>query len=275
MCRILVLAGKPRINTRYIDFINAFIRSSEYDHYLTMISRARKSHGDGWGLAGIGLIHDEPTILFHKDILPIYHSLSRDIINLFINRIKRYDEIYLILHARLSSIKEPYGMIYAHPYEARIGEKGFLWFIHNGGIDKIRIYREAGVETPYYYTDSWIASLYIARNLSRCIEKTVDIDNCIVEVYEKLVENVLSALNTGLLVYLENKPFLYASFYYKNFDELDSRKKDYYQLKTYSSKTLNLVVSSSIDYYIKHVKNIQQGIYKILPDKIIKIVNFT
>ncbi len=276
MCRILVIANRPRVDDKYVEFINAFIKASKNDVYLEKISRSgRKSHSDGWGLAGIGLVDVHPVILYYKTILPIYHSVSREILNLFNTRIKHYNELFLVLHVRLSSIKEPYGEKYVHPFEVKISKRGILWFIHNGEVDKTTLYREAGVESPYYYTDSWIAALYLAKYMEKCIARVDDVENCVVEAYNKLLEYVVTALNTGLLVFYDNQPFLYASFYHREYNKLEHERKIYYQLRMYRETETSVIASSTIDYYIGGMEEAEQGLYRVLPGKIIKIANFT
>ena len=274
MCRFMSLVSKPKLNDKYRELLDVFTKMSEYDVFLEKItSGRRKSHGDGWGLAGVGVIRDTPAILFHKSILPIYHSVSRDVLELFMNRIKRYETVYLVIHARLSSASEPYGERYTHPFEVEIGDSGnYLWLVHNGGVNKRELGKEIGLTNPYYYTDSWVTALYIARYLEKCVSSPDDIENCIVTAYTGITKYVVegSALNTGLLLFWNGKPYLYTTYYYREGGK-DGDRKEYYQLHMYIDEHNGVIASSTIRNYIDNVKPVDNGIYRVEVGKVIKI----
>jgi len=267
MCRILVYSGRTIVDP-IGKYIKAFIDASENDIYLEKISRF-KSHGDGWGIVALGITKGKTTVLYYKSILPIYHQISREIIDLFINRMSRIDEIYLLQHSRLSSVQEPYGEVFTHPFEIRVNKEITLWFIHNGGVDKYALSNEFENVNPILYTDSWIAAMYIGKVLGNCISGVNDVDKCVVEAYEGLRKHTLSALNTGLLILYRDKPFLYASFYHVNYDSLSIDHKNYYTLHYYQGENNALIVSSTVKHYVDvELKPLEQGLYRLEPGKI-------
>ncbi len=272
MCRILTLSAKPGSTKEYVEFIHKFIDASENDVYLQKIS-SRKSHGDGWGLAAIGLTDGEPVVIFHKTILPIYHDLSRDEIELFIERMNRYDQLYLLLHARLSSRREPYGERYTHPFEVLYDDLA-IWFIHNGGVDKKELGKTLGLN-PIYYTDSWIAAYYIAKYLRQCIVKPEDMDNCVVRAYDELLKYTLSALNTGLLLLYGNNIRLYTSYYLSPSKRGDENLINYYQLHYLKLRELASIGSSTLKHYIdKRLESLEMGLYRLEPGDIATLKNY-
>ncbi|MET1160664.1 MAG: hypothetical protein ABWW65_06860 [Thermoprotei archaeon] len=272
MCRILVSAYR-RDSSIYRDFIEYFIRASEKDVLLEKISRY-SSHGDGWGLAGIGLSSNKPVIFYQKSLLPVYHGISRDLLVNLISKTELYDETYLLIHSRLASKTEPLGEKYSHPYEERIGNKLILWFIHNGSVDKASLANTLGISDPWYYTDSWIATKYIAKNLETCITEK-NIDHCIVTIYENLRKYTRSALNTGLLILYDQKPYLYASHYYIKDIEEQLDRREYYSLYAYQDQDIALIASSTIKHYSDHsMYQLEQGIYRVEPGKITLIHSF-
>jgi len=271
MCRIMVSYIKPRENSEYLDLVKAFVSLSEHDVTLEKLSNGRfKSHSDGWGLAAIGLAGDKPVLMYHRYILPIYHDLSRYILNQYVERISRYDEAYLIIHSRLSSRGEPYGEKFNHPFEV-IGSKHMLWFIHNGGVDKYGLSKLVGVN-PILYTDSNIAAIYLSKNIDKCLDETTDVNACVEKAYIGLTKYISekSALNTGLLVLHNDKPYLYASFYmWRNMDEL---RTSYYQLMSIEKNGLLSIISSGLrSELVGEMKLIEEGLYRLGSNGIEKI----
>lgn len=277
MCRILVSSFSNQYFGLFREITYDFIRASERD---VLLEKARKissklSHGDGWGLVAIGLADTSPAILFHKTIIPIYHDLSREIIELFLNRIALYNDVKILLHTRLSSRREPYGEKYTHPFEVA-SDKIALWFIHNGGVDKKDISKELGLN-PYYYTDSWIGAIYISNYLNKCIVKESDIDNCVVEAYRNLVKYTLenSALNTGLLILYDEKPHLYTSFYVREYKDMDSNWREYYNMYSFVHGDFSVVSSSTTRFYSKRdFKSIEQGLFIVRNNGLVKLDSY-
>ncbi len=277
MCRILVFAGKHVQENEeiFINYLKTHVKASENDPFLNKItSGKKKSHGDGWGLTGIGYCEKNiPAILIYKTILPIYHDLSREVLELFINRMKKYGELYLILHSRVGSKKEPYGEKYTHPFEI-IGDEYVLWFIHNGDVDKKELALELGIN-PWLYTDSWIAAIYVSRRIKQCVSSEKDLDNCVYEAYNSLSKYIVSrsALNTGLLILYNNNPYLYSSYILGEEAREHEELVKYYQLYSCKNNEFNTIVSSTTAYYLgQDCIEIDQGVYKLSFEKLEKIL---
>ena len=276
MCRILVLSGRDK--SIYASVFSGFVEASKHDIYLKMLGRTHTSHSDGWGIVAVGLANSKPVVMKHKSLIPIYDDISKRVLELFENRLTRYDEAFLLLHSRLSSRKEPYGEEYTHPYEYT-GHNIASWFIHNGGIDKYELARILELN-PHLYTDSWTASIYISRLVDECVGEGIDIDRCVVEAYRELLKHTVSALNTGLLVLYNDGVYLYSTHYVcKDYLERAGRKEElerYYQLyKSISTETV-LVASSTQKHYMRNwnMKPVEPGIYRLEPGEIIKLDAF-
>uniref|UniRef100_A0A7C4D7T6 Glutamine amidotransferase type-2 domain-containing protein n=2 Tax=Staphylothermus marinus TaxID=2280 RepID=A0A7C4D7T6_STAMA len=274
MCRILISSFNTDKIDVFKDILNSFIKSSERDILLEKLSN-RSSHSDGWGLASIGLANNTPSILFHKTLLPIYHSQSRDIVELFIKRMELYDNIKVIVHSRLSSRREPYGERYSHPFEV-LENNLTIWFIHNGGVDKKELSKEIGIN-PYYYSDSWISAIYISKYLNKCVEKETDLDNCVIDSYRNLIKYTIenSALDTGLLLLYKDTPYLYTSFYVKGYMEMNDDRKEYYNMYKYVEEGFIAVSSSTVKYYSsRDFSLIEQGLYSIRNNNLVKLDSY-
>lgn len=274
MCRILVSSFSINYYELFREVLYYFKSSSENDVVLKKISSISK-HRDGWGLVAVGSADNYPAVLFHKTVLPIDHDLSRQVVELFLERLKMYDNVKILVHTRLSSRREPYGEKYTHPFEV-IGNKLTIWFIHNGGVDKKSLGKEIGVY-PYLYTDSWIAAMYVSKYLDKCVVNENDLDNCVTNTYRKLVEYTIdgSALNTGLLVLYGDKPYLYASFYVKKYDEMSIDRREYYNMYSYVEGEFTAVASSTIKYYSsRDFKPIKQGLFLIENSGLREIDNY-
>lgn len=271
MCRILSCIVKPK---NYPDLlkqlVKQFVKASSNDVYL----RGRR-HSDGWGYAGFGFLEQReiPVLMFYKTISPIDSSYSLEIIEALLSRASKFNTLYLILHSRLAGSIEPYGEIYAHPYV--VEEKRFnLWFIHNGGVDKFKLAENLGLN-PLLYTDSWLAALHLAKQISGCNEIN---DECVTSAYIELNKFVTkgSSLNTALMVLTERGASLYTT--YMPSDE--ALYDVYYKLYVYSDNDNVAVFSSTVAYYLEEnggfkgkVKPLEKGIYKLTEvEKTVKLV---
>ncbi len=276
MCRLVIAALRPSEALRELRILAmGLVEASAYDPYLEAVSRGRRaSHGDGWGLAAIGIARGRPVVLNHKSILPIYHEISRSVLELFMERLGMYDELYLAIHARASSRGEPYGAEYAHPYRVDT-EFGAIWLVHNGGVDKISIARELRL-SPWLYTDSQMLAIYIAKRLERCATKLEDLDSCVADIYRdaRRFLSTCSALHTGLLVLYQDTARLYASAYVAEWDRCDNERKLYYQLYSFTKPGIVTITSSTLTLYIGKAIELapfNHGIYRLEIGKTVKI----
>ncbi len=276
MCRLVIAALRPSEALRELRILTmGLVEASAYDPYLEAASKGKRvSHGDGWGLAAIGIARGRPVVLNHKSILPIYNEMSRSILELFMDRLGMYDELYLAIHARASSRGEPYGAEYAHPYRVDT-EFGAIWFVHNGGVDKVSIARELGL-SPWLYTDSQMLAIYIAKRLERCATKLDDLDSCVASIYRdaRRFLSTCSALHTGLLVLYQDAARLYASAYVAEWDKCNDEKKLYYQLYSFAKPSIVAMASSTLMLYVGkaiELAPVSHGVYRLEIDRIEKI----
>jgi len=214
MCRILTGWLKTGDFESLRIILDSFIKGSEHDGYLEKASGGRySSHDDGWGIAAVGLAGGKPSVVYHKMLNPIFDADSIKMINLIEARLKRYDEVAFIVHSRKSSRFEPYGGDYLHPF-IRLFENGAGWFAHNGGVDKVRIAGMLGVH-PWTRVDSELLAYYLMNSVEECLLEEKDVDRCVIKSYESSLDYVppCSGLNTGLLLLLGDKPYLYTTHF--------------------------------------------------------------
>ncbi len=268
MCRLVIAALRPSEALRELRIlVTGLIEASAYDPYLEAVTKGKRvSHGDGWGVAAIGIARGKPVVLHHKSILPIYHEMSRPIIELFMDRLGMYDELYLALHARASSTGEPYGAEYAHPYRVDT-QFGAIWLVHNGGVDKIAIAKELGL-TPWLYTDSQLLAMYIARKVESCAKKLDDLDSCVADAYRDARRFLpsCSALHTGLLVLYQDTVRLYVSAYVGDWDRCSDERKLYYRLYSLAKPSIAAIASSTLSLYIGkalELAHLEHGVYRL------------
>ncbi len=275
MCRLLALASTKLTEDTIRTLVEAFIESSRHDDYLKKITSDKVySHDDGWGLIALGLIDNKPTLAHHHSIEPIFEEYSKHILDLFIKRISRYDLLYLILHSRKSSRREPYGLEYTHPF-MRISERCAGWFAHNGGADKGELARVLGVN-PWLRVDSELLGHYVMNNVFNCVESGNNIDECVRATYNDAKKYVLegSALNTSLLLLVDSEIHLYVTHYTRNVTSSD--RKQYYAIVAYTEDGLSLAGSVTLaDYlppkYRDKIISLEPGIYRVEPSRVFKI----
>lgn len=276
MCRILVgLINREFAKTSLSSLIEDFIESSYKDPYLAKLTGGRReSHDDGWGIAVAGLRDNSLTVFHEKTALPIFSNTSRELLRVFVSKLSRYDEVYLLLHSRATGT-EPLGTSNAHPYEVDF-KLGKIWFIHNGSIDKLRASRDAGMD-PHLHVDSRIVAELLAKYLNTCVTKCEDLDACVSAAYEELYNKYAregDALITGLLSYCrEDDVRLYATSLVRGYEDLDDAGKAYYTVYVIWGNGFNIISSSTlVDYYVR-LSNFnklvqQQKVLKIERDSI-------
>lgn len=269
MCRILAARISRPSRDQISRIIGAFVQSNERDPYLERASGGRaSSHDDGWGIAAIGVMSEGGgkalAALHHKDVYPIFHERGREVLELLIPRLARYDELFFIVHGRKASRREPYGAEYAHPYIAMF-ERGAFWFIHNGGADKRALADKLGV-LPWLRVDSELLGYYIMNNVIECLQRGNSADECVSSAYilgKPYVANVGSAYNTALLGVIEDTAHLYVSHWVPG--SLSPELKEYYKLVYYVLDNGVLVSSITFkDYFGEGSPNeLEPGLYKL------------
>lgn len=264
MCRLLAAVGLNPRGGWLTDIFKAFVESSRRDDYLARLTGGRSlSHDDGWGIAGVGAAGPEYAVLYHRSLLPIFHTHSRAELELIVERLRRYDKIYFIAHARKAGRREPYGEEFVHPFKYEFG-KSVAWFAHNGGVDKKSLGKVLNVN-HLSRVDSDIAGLFIVDKLSKC---TGEIGECVADAYEELTRYVPEggALNTLLLLLSESGPRLYVSYFYKETArEVDRLYRDYYKVFSLESDDYIAVSSSTLlNYYnTGNVRELEEGLYEL------------
>lgn len=274
MCRLLALAGRSVDANMLRSIIYAFVESSRHDPYLARIieGRAPSSHDDGWGLVAVGIIDGEPTIAHYKTVEPIFSGHSREVLDLYLKKISGYEELYVVIHARKASRREPYGVEYAHPY-MMLSERAAAWFAHNGGANKKQLAEKLGVN-PWLRVDSELLGFYVMDTAISCIEGGGRIDSCVVEAYQIAKHYVVdgSALNTVLLILHCTEPHLYVTQWIKQ--PKSQLHKEYFDYVSYVNSTLAFAGSISIrDYLPRNLSTqvVEPGIYKLKPGILEKI----
>lgn len=276
MCRLYLQAYKKPDYSNLKTLVEAFIESSRYDPYLAKMiaDRAVVSHDDGWGLVIIGLVDGLPTVAHYKSVEPIFYENSRRIVDLYLKRASSYDEVYIVIHARKASRREPYGEEYAHPY-MMMSDVGVAWFVHNGGADKKLLAEKLGVY-PWVRVDSELLGFYIMDHVLSCIGGGRDVDECAVEAYMEAKYYVIrnSALNTALVVLYESEPHLYTTHWVREPRTL--AHQEYYKIVSYIDATMSFAGSISIKEYLsedytKNLAVLEQGVYKLRPGSIKKL----
>lgn len=278
MCRLLALVFSRVVDEYLLDTIlESFTLSNEYDPYLERASRGKsRSHDDGWGLAIAGLVDGQPVTAYYKSLEPIFYESSRRMLKLFSRKIRNYQPLYLVLHARKASAREPYGLDYVHPF-MRLSDSGAAWFVHNGGADKKALAEKLGVY-PWLRVDSELLGHYVMDQVLSCAESEENIDTCVVEAYSEAKNYVASrsALNTALLVLFKDMPYLYITHWLRELHENDLR--DYYAVIAYKGEHLVFAGSISIREYaprniLSDIHVLEPGVYRLAPGHVVKVSN--
>lgn len=275
MCRFFALAGLNVSRDFLAVLARSFTLSSLHDPYLAELSGGKYvSHGDGWGLAAVGVVRGELTVAHHKSLEPIFNHSSQRVLDLFLDRVSSYEQLYLVLHARRASLREPYGLEYVHPY-MRLSESGVAWFVHNGGANKKALAEKLGVY-PWIRVDSELLGHYVMDHVLSCAESGVDVDTCVVEAYTEAKGYVVSnsALNSALLVLHRDTPRLYVTFWVR--EPRTPRVVDYYTLlarERVNGGETTLICSKSTGEYLLHfspgdLHPLEPGVYSVGPGSI-------
>ncbi|WP_448578605.1 class II glutamine amidotransferase [Thermosphaera sp.] len=270
MCRLL-MAWLGRDGLDKIELITeAFVKSSEHDRYLEKASGGKSSsHDDGWGMVAIGLAGGKPSVLQHRSIRPVFDVESLRMINLLRSRLKRYDEVVILIHSRKASRNEPYGEDYLHPFITLL-ENGAAWFAHNGGADKLKLANLLGVY-PWIRVDSELLGYYIVEKIDDCLRNGSGLDECVAETYDSSMEFIPSCngFNTGLMMLLGNNPYLYSTHWVGQ-PCSDQALLDYYKIVAF--KIGDSMVAGSItildylpqDSSISEISILEPGLYRVL-----------
>ncbi|MEM4558252.1 MAG: hypothetical protein QW251_05615 [Desulfurococcaceae archaeon] len=276
MCRLYAMAYRKPDHTTLKTFIEAFVESNRYDHYLASLApdKSVASHDDGWGLVAVGLVDNTPTHAYYKTVEPIFHENSRRILELYTKKMASYDEVYIIVHARKASRREPYGPEYAHPY-MMMSDSGIAWFAHNGGADKKLLAEKLGVY-PWVRVDSELLGYYVMDNVLSCVGGEGSVDNCVVEAYLAAKHYVVknSALNTALLVLHEDKPHLYITHWVR--EPKTQQHLKYFEMISLLSDAMTFGGSISIreylpESYAEKLSSLEPGVYRLEPGSLKKL----
>jgi len=276
MCRLLVARLSGDGVESISDVLAAFVESNRFDPYLERVSGGRYySHDDGWGLAAVGY-GENPSVIYHRMIEPIYYESSLRMLDLIAKRLQRYSEVYLLLHARKSSRNEPYGGEYVHPF-MRLLENGAIWFAHNGGAMKNELARELGVY-PWVRVDSELLGYFIMGAIDECLSSGGGLDNCVGDAYVKGLNYIPSGsgYNTGLLALVGREASLYLS--HRVVGNPSQELMDYYSMVSYASREVLIAGSITIRNYLpkkitRHLNEsiIEPGVYKVTAGNLVKL----
>lgn len=271
MCRVLAgVMSKDFMKANLKELVKAFVESSRRDPHLARVTGGRReAHDDGWGIAAAGLRDGLVSIFYEKTAHPIFSPSSAELLEIFASKLSRYDRVLLELHSRATGT-EPLGSANAHPFEVdyRLGK---IWFIHNGGVDKIRISKEVGV-SPYLHVDSYVVAKYLAGRLNECVNTCEDLDQCVGNIYSRLYRDYLragDALITGLLTLCGDSDVrMYFSSLVKGYGELNEEVRKYYLVYRIWDQGFNLLTSSTlVDYYLRPLNHgiaaVQQQVVRI------------
>ncbi|MEM0037723.1 MAG: class II glutamine amidotransferase [Zestosphaera sp.] len=276
MCRVLVgVMDKDFMKANLKELMGEFVESSRKDPHLAEVTRGRReAHDDGWGLAVAGFKNELLSIFHEKTAHPIFSPQSIELLEVFSSKLSRYDKVLLELHSRATGT-EPLGTTNAHPFEVDYG-LGKIWFIHNGGVDKVRISKEVGIN-PYLHVDSYVVAKYLARRLSDCAKVCADLDQCVASAYSKLYYEHLrtgDALITGLLTLCEDSDVrIYFSSLVRGYEALSEEVRRYYLVYRVWGQGFNVLSSSTlVDYYLRltghRTETAQQRVGRVELDRV-------
>lgn len=267
MCRLLAAWFSREGMSLLDEVVDAFVEGSRRDPYLEKATGGRSSaHDDGWGIAAVGY-GDTPSVIYHRMLEPIFSESSIRALEFIKKRLKRYREVYLLIHSRKSSRNEPYGYDYTHPF-IRLMENGVLWFAHNGGARKEELARVLGVY-PWVRVDSELLGYYIMGRIDECIENN-SIDECVSKAYLEGLKFIPegSGYNTGLLALISENASLYVS--HKVPGSPLPELLEYYEIVAYTSPSIVLAGSITLRDYLPSVFStgfertiLEPGVYRI------------
>ncbi|ADV65328.1 glutamine amidotransferase-like protein [Desulfurococcus mucosus DSM 2162] len=248
MCRLLAAWLRDGMIDSLNDVLHAFAESSRFDPYLEKVSSGKsREHDDGWGVAAVGY-GGNPSVVYQRMLEPIYSENSLRILDLVARRLRRYSEVYVLIHARKSSRNEPYGQDYTHPF-MRLMDNGALWFAHNGGADKEALARVLGVY-PWVRVDSELLGYFIMGLIDECVSGGGGLDECVGKAYAEGLRFIpgASGYNTGLLALVSKTASLYVS--HKVLGNPSPELAEYYRIISYASREAVLAGSITIREYM-------------------------
>ncbi len=251
LCRLLILKT-TRLKTSFIiDLIRILRKISHRDPLLEELSTTRGySHSDGWGY--IFFSRTSNTIYFYRSLSPIYldeHGF-KDLIHLLKSR--ENEEVFMLIHVRKASEKEPIGLIHVHPYMHRyLGKE--LYLVHNGSFNKEKLSNIINIKDYNKVTDSYLGLLYYSTLLKRGYSPLEALDTLLKATREGQgsVVGILSVENSKQTIYYGFKVSgggKYVRYYRPYIHEWDGGA---------------IVVSSSITLYASNIdfKPVKEGSY--------------
>lgn len=251
MCRFIIFYAKRRSFTTLKNIFKALISSSKNDPYLFSISNF-KSHNHGWGYI-IVCFNKEETKIFHgKSLKPIYYDPIANY-NYILEPLSTSSTCFGMIHVRLASRKEPINIFSTQPFFLNLENLGYMWFIHNGSVDKNIIAKILGKEELMeIYSDSYFASMLIAKKYMN--------NRNIVKAIKDCIKYVKTAFNIGIILMNEGKLTIIAMKYLVPERETINKYSNYYKLYYISKDEFKAVVSSTIiDFYLKEEKILSEA----------------
>ncbi len=251
MCRFIIFQAKRRSFTPLEKFFKAFINSSKNDPYLSSISKF-KSHNHGWGYSIICFNKGVAQIFHGKSLKPIYDDPIANY-SYILEPLSSNDTCFGMIHVRLASRKEPINLFSTQPFFLNLENLGYMWFIHNGSVNKNTIAKILGKEELMEtYSDSYLASMLIAK-------KYMGGEN-IVKVIKDCIKYVKTAFNIGIILMNTDKLITVAMKYLVPERETINRYSNYYKLYHVSKDGFKAIVSSTIiDFYLKEERKFSEA----------------
>lgn len=215
MCRMVALRFDRRGAGAARELIGALVEASEDDPYLRkLIGDGRHCHGFGYALAGrVGASWEVVWARYDAKGGQVdegeaceanLRELARAAASLG-SAIEGYEEVALTLHSRRTA-SEPRGTANAHPFRAELilsaggrTEPFELYLSHNGGVDKLSLAEELGLEGAEQMTDSHVLTHYLAHRL-----RGADLGSLparVAEVARSIRRMVRSSLDLNLLFF--------------------------------------------------------------------------
>ncbi len=237
MCRLLAFSAKGENLPQTKNLINAFMKASENDPYLTQITGGNsRSHNDGWGYALVGeWLNGGIHVLHYRSIKPVYEDL--DGLYKLVNTLERVKWVTALLHSRKAS--KGYGKTLndVHPFHAVNHEGIDFWVAHNGAIDIKKLGSELS-DFPETRADTLALTIYLSEFSIRSLE----------EKFRELLINgaVKSALSLGILIMEAGELPKLKVLNFNNYEGKDEVKAKYYSLYGYFEKGLMAIASSTV-----------------------------
>ncbi|MEZ0394473.1 MAG: hypothetical protein ABWK00_05485 [Desulfurococcaceae archaeon] len=268
MCRLIAAVASGEGVGLLSAALKALARASAYDPYLAKATGGRASeHGDGWGLVAVGFRGDVPAVIYHRTLEPMFSSSSARLIEQLSRRLSSYELVFLLAHSRRSSVSEPYGEEFLHPFLYDVGQYT-AWFAHNGGADKRGLARLFGLK-PWLHVDSELLGSYIVSNALECAGSGRGLEECFLEAYCASIGYVVrgSALNSALLLLGHEGARLFASQATVGVEK-GTPLEEYYRMVLLRGNGLVAVSSVTVGEELSkelgaRVEGLEQGLYAV------------